>query len=206
MDAVLGPIDGVVVVVVLGCALHPVILAARVIGCVTLAEVVGKSVCGVGAEELPVDLVQALGLQDGARHNALAFGGLHDHLDTAEEDVEGRQDGGRVSTELDGEVGVVVNVRYGTLAVLRPDIGVEAVGKVEGGVGAERRHIRTARGVEGVAFGVGLGQGSGKQAAGEEGRSREGERVHGRLGSGSMDRKRAERAGRSVRALPDAPV
>lgn len=96
------PVDGVVVEVLLG-------LADGVVDCtieggrVALSEVVGLGVGGVAAHHFPIDLVQVVGLEHDTADDALSRGGLHDHLDGAEEDVKVRLDGRRVEAAADAE-------------------------------------------------------------------------------------------------------
>ena len=75
MEVLLRVVDGVVESAVVG-------------GGIALAEVVGLGVRGVATHELPVNLVQVVGLEHDAADNTLARGGLHDDGDGAEEDVE----------------------------------------------------------------------------------------------------------------------
>lgn len=118
--------------------------------------------CGVCAEELPVYLVQGLGLQDGAADDAAPFGSFHDDLEAAEEHVEIRLDAGRVARALNGEgrAAFLVPVDF-ALVLFAPDLAVgrdALVGEVEGGIAAESLHRWTASGVEWVAVGVSLSQ------------------------------------------------
>ena len=67
-----------------------------------LAEVVGLDLGVVGADPLPIDLVEVIGLEDEGGDNTLAEGGPHGNVDLAEEDVAGRSNGRSIGLLLDG--------------------------------------------------------------------------------------------------------
>ena len=77
---------------------------------IALAVIIRLAVCCVRAGELPVDLVQVVGLEHDAADNSLARGGLEPDLDFAEEDVEFGLHCGRIAFVVDGELGAVVVV------------------------------------------------------------------------------------------------
>lgn len=108
-NVVLGPLDRVGVDLVL--RVGDIVVGTSVVGgSITLTEVVGLHLCLVTTKPLPVDLVQVVGLQDEARNNAGARGGLELYIDSAEEDVLGAGNGGGLRLLVDGEdsaVGVV---------------------------------------------------------------------------------------------------
>lgn len=81
------PIDGVVMEVLLRVA-ERIIDGTIEGGGVSLAEVVGLRVSGVTTHQFPIYLVQVVGLEHYTADDALSGGGLHYHLDGAEEDVE----------------------------------------------------------------------------------------------------------------------
>lgn len=87
LDAIFGPVNRVIVVIVLGRG-HVILLAAVESCGIALSKVVCQALLGVGAEKLPVDLVEGFRLQDGRRDDALALGCLHDDLEATEKHVE----------------------------------------------------------------------------------------------------------------------
>ena len=82
-------------------------------GGVALAVIVRFTVGGVRAGELPVYLVQVVGLEHDAADHALAGGGLEPDLDFAEEDVEFGLHCGGIASVVDGELGAVIVVQDG---------------------------------------------------------------------------------------------
>lgn len=78
---------------------------------ISLAEEVALDLVGVAAEELPVNLVQAVRQQHGGGDDALARGGLDLPLDVSEHDVEVRGQLGGVEPLADGQAGAVFAVR-----------------------------------------------------------------------------------------------
>ena len=103
---------------------------------VALAEVVGLDLLGVGADPLPVDLVEIVGLEDEGGHDAAAVGGLHHDLDAAEEEVPVRCHGGGLLLVGDVELDAVGGVLQGR-AGEGGEVARLAGGKVDGLGGAE---------------------------------------------------------------------
>ena len=80
---------------------------------VTLSEVVGLDLLGIGTDPLPVDLIEIIGLEHERGHDALAVGRLHDDLDAAEEEVPVRLDGGCHLLVSDVELDTIGGVLQG---------------------------------------------------------------------------------------------
>lgn len=93
LQPVLGPVDCVVVELVLDRAArdHDLLAVCEIFA--SLAKVVGEGHGVVDAEELPVNLVQVVTQQHDGADNTPAGGGLHYDLDAAKEDVLLRADG-----------------------------------------------------------------------------------------------------------------
>lgn len=147
------PLDRVRLVA--GLAAGVCVEGAAVVGCgLALAEVVGLDLVGIRAQPLPVNLVERVGLQDKAAHDAGARRGLHGDLDLAEHDVPFRCELGRVAglCYCEGDaVGAVGGVALRCEAVrsrLEVDVDGASKGRVCGTVTPQC----------GVAVGVGLGE------------------------------------------------
>ena len=123
---------------------------------------------GIAAHEFPVHLVEVVGLEHNGRDDAGAIGGLHDHRDDAEEDVEGRLDCGRITRLMNGELGAPAVVGHGPGGSVPYDgIGV-LNGEVEGSICSESRIIRTVGCVEWIARRPRLSEGGAEE--GEDGK------------------------------------
>lgn len=79
-------------------------------GGVTLAEVVGLDLGIVTTNPLPIDLVEVVGLKDGAGDNSLSLGSLDNNVDSAKEDVVVCSDGGGIALLVDSEQGTLAVV------------------------------------------------------------------------------------------------
>lgn len=77
--------------------------SAVVGGGVTLAEIVGLDLGIVTTNPLPIDLVEVVGLKDGAGDNSLTLGGLDNDIHSTEEDVVVCPDGGSIALLVDNE-------------------------------------------------------------------------------------------------------
>ena len=159
-----------VVVVVVG---HGIPLGARNgIGGIALAIVIVLHVRGVAADDLPVDLVEVVGLEHDGRDDPGPARRLHPHLHDPEEEVEFRLDGRGVALLVDREgrprrCRVVDRPRREVPSAAR--LGGREVERVVGGEGGVGR----AGAVEWVAGCPGLGEGEG-DGEGEEGMDEEG--------------------------------
>lgn len=80
-----------------------VVDGAVVGGGITLAEVVGLDLGVVTTNPLPIDLVEVVGLKDGAGDNSLALSGLDNDVDSAKEDVVVCSDGRSIALLVDNE-------------------------------------------------------------------------------------------------------
>lgn len=106
VDSSGSPLNGVLVVA--GQRSGDGVVGTTVVGAgVTLAEVVGLDLGVVTTDPLPINLVEIIGLKDGAGHDTLALGGLDDDIDTTEEEVVVGADGGGVALLLNNEVGTL---------------------------------------------------------------------------------------------------
>lgn len=142
----------------------------------------------VRSQELPIDLVQALRLQDSTRDDALSLGGSHGDLETTEEQVEAGLNVWSIATAFDCESGAIVGPFDISLVLLFPELGIPGLIELEGGIAAQGRHIRTSCSVERIASGVCLRQGSWKHSH-EKGDGRESKRIHGGCQLAIMDLK-----------------
>lgn len=110
LDCLLGPLDGVIVVVILGRSGHGIPDGAIHDGGVAFAEVIGLDVGLVASNHFPIDLVEIIGFQDDTADNTLAGSNFHVDLDLAPEDVEFGLHGGRLTLLGHGEFGAHVIV------------------------------------------------------------------------------------------------
>lgn len=103
------PVESVVVECVLW-RLNWIVDRAVIARRISLAEIVRLHIAVVPAHELPVHLVEIVGLEHHGRDDALAGRRLHDDLNLAEEEVEVGLHGGGVETLIYGEFGAVAAV------------------------------------------------------------------------------------------------
>ena len=129
---------------------------------IPLAVIIILHMRGVAPDNLPIDLIQVIGLQHDGRDDSLARRGLHPHLHDPEEQVEFRLDGGGVAFLVDGEGGArgggVVDRPRGEV----PGVAGLGGGEVEGVVGGEGG-VGGAGAVEWVAGCPGLGESEGEE-------------------------------------------
>lgn len=97
--------------------------------CVALAKVVGFHLGRRAANPLPVNLVQVVRFENGARDNARAWGGLHHYGDHTEENVPVGLHGGRIAGLCDG-VGGAVGVIVGDISICHGPVITGALRKV----------------------------------------------------------------------------
>lgn len=79
-------------------------------GGITLAEIVGLDLGVVTTNPFPIDLVEVVGLKDGAGDNSLALGGLDNDIHSAKENVVVCSDGGSIALLVDNERGTLAVV------------------------------------------------------------------------------------------------
>ena len=103
------PVESVIVECVLWC-LNWIVDRAVIARRVSLAEIVRLYIAVVPTHELPVHLVEIVGLEHHGRDDALAGRCLHDDLDLAEEEVKVCLHGRGVETLVYGELGAVAAV------------------------------------------------------------------------------------------------
>lgn len=139
---------------------------------ISLAEIIRLYMCGIAAEEFPVDFIEIIGLEDDAADDAVADGGFHPYLELTEEEVEFGLDCRCVAAGVDGKLGArgtVFDEAGGGVPSAAGGGGDEVVGVVctKGCVGG------AVGGVEGVARGSGLGSDR-RCEGGEEGKGEKG--------------------------------
>ena len=148
--------------------------ARESIGGIPLAIIIILHMRSVATNDLPIDLIQVVGLQHDGRDDPLAGGSLHPHLHDPEEQIEFRLDGGGVALLVDGESGAggggVVDCACGEV----PRVTGLGGGEVEGMVGGEGG-VGGAGAVEWVAGGPGLGEGEGEEKGEDGGGEEDGE-------------------------------
>lgn len=128
-DGLLGPVDGVVVVLGLSRG-DGVERAAVVAGGVALAKVVGLNLGILAAEPLPVDLIQIIGLDNYTADDTGSGGSLHEDLGAAEEEIPRRLDSWGIALLVQGELSAISAV--GDVAGGDgPGIVVGALGEVD---------------------------------------------------------------------------
>lgn len=118
------------------------VVSTTVVGrSIALAEVVGLNLSIVATNPFPIDLIEIIGLEDGAGDDALAGGGHADDVDSAEEDVLAGTNGRSVALLQDLEVStLVIILDCGTVGRLESITGT--LSEVAGNGTAESRVSR----------------------------------------------------------------
>lgn len=128
------PVDGVGVEVIVVARVSVEGSTTKALG-ISLAKVVGLDLRVVSAQPFPVDLVQVIGLEDGAADNAPSGSRLDLEVDASKHNVPIGLDQGRIALLGHGECGAVAVIRWA------PDgfeISRRALGEVKSGRPAER--------------------------------------------------------------------
>lgn len=169
------PVRGIVVEA--GCSAAVDLVEFRTtISSDALAVVVGLNMGGVVSHPLPINLIQIVRLQDHTADDTSTWGGLHDGLDNAAEDVEVGLDRRRLQSFGDRKLCTFVRVINGTVCDI-PNLVVKRRCEIEGGIGTQS-WIRGTGHVQRVTVRPGLRR-NGGDAGGQEA-EKEKER-HGRI-------------------------